>query len=80
MEPLTVSLSPLFLSLTVASAAMWIGFESREEIVCVFTRGIALFSLLCALSFTPWFILLIFVTLLLGIKNPGIETKNSLKL
>ncbi|ERT06781.1 hypothetical protein M595_3242 [Lyngbya aestuarii BL J] len=79
MEPLTVSLSPLFLSLTVASAAMWISFESREEIVRLFTRAVALFSLLCALSFTPWFILLIFVTLLLGIKNPRIE-KKSLKL
>ncbi|MGB3188451.1 hypothetical protein [Lyngbya sp. PCC 8106] len=73
MESLTVSLFPLFLSLTVASAATWISFDSGEEIVCVFTRGIALLSLLCALSFTPWFVLLIFITLLLGLKIPSLE-------
>ncbi|WP_413166447.1 hypothetical protein ACL6C3_07005 [Capilliphycus salinus ALCB114379] len=73
MEPLNLSVSPLFLSLTVASAAIWIGCDSREEIVRVFTTAIALVSLLLALSFTPWFILLIFVGLLLSLKIPKIE-------
>ena len=70
MELPTVSVFPLLLSLTVASAAMWISFEIREEIVRLFARVIALLSLFLALSFTPWLILLLFVALLLGFKIP----------
>lgn len=70
MELPTASVFPLLLSLSVASAAMWISFEIREEIVRLFARVIALLSLFLALSFTPWFILLLFVALLLGFKVP----------
>ena len=65
-----MSVFPLLLSLSVASAAMWISFEIREEIVRLFARVIALLSLFLALSFTPWFILLLFIALLLGFKIP----------
>ena len=73
MEPLTISFSPLLLSLTVASAAIWIRCDIHEEIVRVFTTAIALVSLLLAFSFTPWFILLIFVGLLLCLKIPSLD-------
>ncbi|MEA5497449.1 hypothetical protein VB834_16105 [Limnoraphis robusta Tam1] len=73
MDTLSASLFPVVVSLTVASGAVWISLDSREEIVCVFTTGIALLSLLLALSFTPWFILLLLVAVLLCLKIPAIE-------
>ncbi|MCG5056516.1 MAG: hypothetical protein KA714_00440 [Limnoraphis sp. WC205] len=73
MDTLSASLFPVVVSLTVAGGAVWISLDSREEIVCVFTTGIALLSLLLALSFTPWFILLLLVAVLLCLKIPAIE-------
>ncbi len=73
MNTLSASLIPLIISLTVAGGAVWISLDSHEEIVCIFTRAIALLSFLLALNFTPWFILLVFVGVLLLLKIPAIE-------
>ncbi|MEL7037203.1 MAG: hypothetical protein AAFO04_16495 [Cyanobacteria bacterium J06592_8] len=66
----TISFFPVLLCLGIAGIAFWIGFGCREEIVRLSTNAIALFCLLLAVSFTPWFILLLFVVFLLGFKMP----------
>lgn len=74
MELLSASFFPVLITLIISSLALFCSLFTKEEVIKVFSAGIATLSLLCCLFLSHWLILLVLIIGLVSWKHLSVDS------